>query len=61
MNEHCVSEAARRQAIVAQVEHCARILHAAHPLDPLPQLPAERSDELQALRPSFVAAREEFL
>lgn len=44
-----------------QVEHCARILHAAHLLGPIRQLPPERIDELQALRRRLVAAREEYL
>ncbi len=60
MNEHCVTESTLREAIVEQVEHCARILHAAHLLGPIHQLPAERIDELQVLRRRLVAAREEF-
>ncbi|NWF81691.1 MAG: hypothetical protein HXY37_16860 [Chloroflexi bacterium] len=43
-----------------QVEHCARMLHAAHLPGPIHQLPPERSDKLQALRRRLVAAREEY-
>ncbi len=60
MNESCVREAALREAIGEQVEHCARMLHAAHLPGPIHQLPPERSDQLQALRRRLVAAREEY-
>jgi L-fuculose-phosphate aldolase len=36
--------------LMEQLEHCARILHAAHTLGPLIQLPEDRVAELHALR-----------
>jgi L-fuculose-phosphate aldolase len=36
--------------LMEQVEHCARIIHAAHLLGPIVRLPAERVEELHALR-----------
>lgn len=36
--------------LMEQIEHCAKILHAAHLLGPLIRLPAERIEELHALR-----------
>jgi L-fuculose-phosphate aldolase len=36
--------------LMEQVEHCARIIHAAHLLGPIQRLPAERAEELHALR-----------
>lgn len=45
--------------LMEQVEHCARILHAAHLLGPIQPLPPERINELKALRRTLVAARQE--
>ncbi len=45
--------------LMEQLEHCARIIHAATLLGPIRRLPPERIDELRALRQTLSATREE--